>query len=956
MIKERIRRTKTNSTNSVDTKQYIDVQLKQHTKVMPFLNISNTIDQREQFETERESCTKYRLILTIKPYCTNILFNTVTEIVKNEGTKDPNLLKIANAKAITLDTKELGDDYEIKGKTSVTNVDMVRNSEYSNGSNPFVYHCGFDIFNNHILRNQSFKLICTNPIQQNSYNTIEDYMRYEDGSSVKLSRRTDIDKIVTGENRHLYMKDDILSFINSINTNLSEENGWYGFNNRSTIPSCEKKEIKKGTYEWKDLKVSKVFNGKNMNTIEENDRMCCEFIEMYPDSSLYSFSPKYNKFQNREEQNWDICITYPYENDSSKDRILINGTTEDGTICNALLLAEVKCTKGTSTQDVVLFRSYVKHNLTVGDSFKLYYNKKNQEGSGIFVEFEDKEFVVTNIGNLSDEYQDYYFYINDYQDIVEVTGEDLNLYNFRFVKVVNGRECKYYYRKFRKLPNFRIKTKELTDEIAQNREKINGETNTDFNEEIESFENYLKENCTVKHEGKEALLFNKEQYPLAFSKTIYGDKNAQITYTDTIEIDKLTDNLGRPLTELYVTFIKRNKGHNLWYKASKTVEDMENIEFSHCFGEVISGLDIHGEKGDSEEIKKNREEVGDGSVLYNEIKDKALDTDIDVDKTDIFYGDVVELNPHTMKETTLSEVYFRFNTEQREHNFSEDNTNELDCSTFIYDEIESDDYDRYGFNCAHYDVKDINEKDPIRRIEGYYYKAHYPIQVREFGALRQASHKQLKVVWCRPRQSNGLYIDVVSSLPSGATDNGTVYLCDNSTGEILNKLKVYSVLSSIRLLLNPLKKTDKNYKSIYEIVEGLLYSVRDVKEGDTWVDEDGNKHTAGKDETVEDYSTPKYILRTKNEDIPNYAYHVGNNVYIWRDVLNVGSNDAVSLTEYPFANDHFYINKDINFFLKRQDPFGENGLYAEILTPNDIYGNGKTTNIYEYNDSSNVVC
>ena len=77
---------------------------------------------------------------------------------------------------------------------------------------------------------------------------------------------------------------------------------------------------------------------------------------------------------------------------------------------------------------------------------------------------------------------------------------------------------------------------------------------------------------------------------------------------------------------------------------------------------------------------------------------------------------------------------------------------------------------------------------------------------------------------------------------------------------------------------------------------------------------------------------------------------------MWRDVLNVGNKDTVELTEYPFANGHFYINKDINFFLKRQDPFGDNGLYSESKSPNDIYGNVKKTSNYEYKDEENRIC
>lgn len=967
MQDKRIRLNSTDSVNSVDRENFLDVEIKQHTKVFPFGNVIDTIDQRQQFETERENCTNYRLILTVNPYCSNILFNTVTEIVQNEGndkTDDGNKLIFVNSKAISVSNT---GDYEIKGKNkNVTNVDMVRNTEYANGKSPFVYHCGWDIFNNHILRNQTFKLVNsykTPPIvtfstkdkdgkeikdkdgkdieqNVNVFNTIRDFMRDANGDNIKLHRRTDIDTIDTDKtDKRLYLVDDVLSFEDSMNANIYEQNGWFGFNNRSSIVTTEWNDKIK---EWKDMQTAKVFN--------DEDSLACGFIEMYPDSSLYSFSPKYNKFQNREEHNWDICITYPYKNDygyeydedtnkidlNKKNIKLIVTKTSDNDIINALLLANVRKTKGTSGQDILLFRSFVKHNLKTGDKFKLFYSDDKET----YTEIKDILFEVVNIGNLESEYQDYYFYINNIQDVYDSIGKEiLDGYSFRFIKVVNNRECKYYFRKFKKLPNFKFKKRDLTDEDVDNNGK---------------FKDYIDENCSTK-EGK-MLLFNKEQYPLAFSNTVYGDGNTQIVFTDSIDIDKLTDNLGRPITELYITFIKRNKGHDVWYNATHTPQELKEIEFSHCFSEVISGLKMHNEPYDSDDLKDLRKELNDITCITTKDENLFFDKDIDIDNTNEFYGDLVELSQATMKETVLSDICFRFNTEQRE------NGTFAKCGKYVYDAIITDDYDLAGFVC---DANELDEKNIIRK-EGYYYKAHYPIKVREFGAMRQGSHKEIKVSSCKPKQSNGMFIEVVSTLRSGVTSGSIVYLYDTEqNNKKVAELTVNSVQSSVRFLLNTMKRKDANYTpifdyiSIFDIVKGLLYSERVVKKGEKWTNEYGLEEIAEKDDiTVKDYSQPKYIMRLKNIDIPHYAYEVGenSNVFLWRDVLNVGNKDTVELTEYPFANGHFYINKEINFFLKRQDPFGYNDLYASELYPNDIYGNVKEENIYEYKDETNVVC
>lgn len=965
MQEERIRLTSTDSANSVNRDAFVDVELQHHTKVFPFPSVSNTIDQRELFEQERADSTKYRLILTINPYCTNVLFNAVTEIVKNEGTDSPSDLLIASE------------------ESNPSNTNMVRNTQYSNEG--YEYHCGFDIFNNHILRNQSFKVV--NPITDKShkyqntiggqmdkhYNTIEDIMRYSDGSEVVLKRRTNVTKIEGAETspsqnyaRHLYLKDDILSFMDSINANLSEQNGWWGFNNRSSIPSCKfigKNEKKVGI--WSDMKISKTINGEYYNGDEIEEHMACEFVEMYPDSTLYSFSPKYNRFQNREEQNWDVCIMYPYKSfgldytkPEERNKVLINGSLAEAdeqgnTYVNGLLLADYKQTKGTSGQNIVLFRSYVKHNLNRGDKIKLFYNTDTSDCQGDFIEIKDKLFEVINVGNLKSDYLEYYFYINDVNDLKQalgITDEESkieeNTYTFRFVKVVNDRDCKYYYRQFRKLPNLRFKKEELTEEIV--------------NDEVE-FEKYINKNCR-KTANSEMRPFNKEQYPLAFSRTIYNDGNTQITFTDTIDIDKFADNLGRPLTELFVTFIKRNKGHDIWYKKQKTANDLKNIEFSHCFGEVKSGLDVHIERSDDEYILNTRKRIGDCTLITNTDGD-ALDNDITLEnkEKDILFGDVVELDRYNMRETVLSDVHFRFNTEQREHEFEQ---GELNCGKFVFEEIMGDDYDydyyqvngnKSGFYCEPTDADDLNEEKTTYRPEGYHYKAHYPIKVREFGSMRQGSHKDIKISSCKPKQANGMFIEVVSSLRSGVNGGDIVFLCDE-TEEIMIPLTVNSVQSNVRFLLNPMVYGSDGYKSVFEIVEGLLYSERTVEVGETWIDEYGNQNIAEETAVQKDYGKPKYILRLKDTSIPSYAYKVAVNTYLWRDVLNVGHKDTVELTEYPFANGHFYINKDINFFLERQDPFAYGGLYKMNKYPNDIFGNIKKESNYVYKDEEHRVC
>ena len=213
---------------------------------------------------------------------------------------------------------------------------MIKNTEYSNNKCGYVYHCGYDIFNNHILRNTTFKQVNTlrnenknqtdsnqtgSPLLSKIFNTIGDVMRYSDGDSVKYTKRYNISSAPTMNlNNHLYEYSDILSITDSINQNLIEEKGWFGFTNGMNINS-KLYTGSNGNIWGKELSVNKVINRQK----------ACEFIDMYPDRSLFSFNPKINKKAKRLEYNWKMCLTYPY--DTTYNHLLVYGDGVNGLDC-----------------------------------------------------------------------------------------------------------------------------------------------------------------------------------------------------------------------------------------------------------------------------------------------------------------------------------------------------------------------------------------------------------------------------------------------------------------------------------------------------------------------------------------------------------------------------------------------------------------------------------------------
>jgi hypothetical protein len=66
---------------------------------------------------------------------------------------------------------------------------------------------------------------------------------------------------------------------------------------------------------------------------------------------------------------------------------------------------------------------------------------------------------------------------------------------------------------------------------------------------------------------------------------------------------------------------------------------------------------------------------------------------------------------------------------------------------------------------------------------------------------------------------------------------------------------------------------------------------------------------------------------------------MGDGRVFWREIQAEGTFDENSTfkKEHPFTNGRFYINNNINLYLRRQDPFGDYGLLATTF-PADLYG------------------
>ena len=967
---------------------YIGVGLGNHVKKFSNRSEQHLVDVYQVYLDEKDASDKYRLIFTINPVCTNALFNAITEITYKEGSEECYCLP--NTDALAPDKLTYPN---IISNQPITRLQAIRDTEYSNENiYGLTYLPGIDLFNNHLMRQNGFNCVMKRTgrdclrdgkiwhLKENSdilditgatenitdvFNTIRDYQRTRDGKRIdKTFPGLDATYLnpTTGE-PHIYQEAEILSFDTTIKERLKEKNGWFGFYNPSTL------EIPVAKY--------KDENGKVDNEIDIyinrllNDRNACDFIEMFPDRSRFTFVPQKNKYRrNRLEKNWEYCLTYPYL--STQEMINKDGTPvlaegnetvlnpvvaerdSAGNVRNGLAFSVIEEFVTDGDKQRILFQATNSiHNLAPKDTINFYYpandNGEYDASGGTFTGVFSVQ--VTGIGDKNGELQQYYFTI-DHEDAPKGWfDEDGRLKNEmkikgRFCKTVFGVECMYYFRVFRRLPNFNEISKD------ENRAYYIGKYNApkyDFKSEI-----------------------NK----LAFANNIYGDNIVQILYLDDIDVNGLTDNLERPVSDIYLTIVKANNGHEKWYPETGTAKySDEDITIARAFGKVTSGIDLPPEDGfmrnynvhrihniDFQKVCEtygsgftrpyenlgnidknynldgNRESTNDNDRCLDKNLIKPLETledDVTIDQ-EFFLGDMVEFSLSQYQETILEPVYHRFNTAQREY-VSED------YKDIVIDEIYMDDYEGSetaitqntgetidgNFKCVEttynrgFDTSDETTTANTKALitypgnlfpEGYYYQPHYRVHLKDISdRVSQSSDTLVKL-----------------------TEDGV------ETGETESEVSFTTALDYDIIAKDEIVIQDTKNNIFYDAIVTNVTGVT----GETRVEaalKDGRKINEG----LNDDEKPKsFLVFKKTLGIPKYAMHYPDTggKYVWRALVphSKVSSDS-EIYDKPFANGAHYRHLGINFFLRRQDPLG----YYELNTKT-MYSTGEVNKLNNF--------
>lgn len=825
---EILRNSNTNKL-SRDEEIKLGVSIDSTQKVIPRTGLlSSVLSLYELYNEERDNCDRFRLIFTVNPICTNVLYNIKTEIVKGEGSDDCVCLNYENIPWTGL-SEEVNNVINTSGD-SLTFEQAMLDTEYSyKDLGGLVYHCGVDIFDNHMLRNTGFQFFkkpsgntgtITDDKAREVFNTINSYLTDNDGKVVK--EKMSLTNETTEVEMHAYYMDNIMSFQDSFLENLREIDGWYGFYNAGNIniPNTE-------------------IDGKEVNlnrTINNNKQ--CEFIDLYPDRSLFSFIPKVNKARRRVENNWDYCITYPAESDSGM-LVTCGVANSDGSI----RMTKIESGRTDGGNYLIRFTTIIDHGLSVGDYIGLRTN----------VNDDIIRCQVTSLGDLEGHNTDRVFTIRYNNiarlDILHENEADSSVtidtsWSASFKRISNGVECKYYFRVLKKLGDYRSECNKIVG-----------------------------------------------------GKNIYGDKFAQIVFTDDIVLPfDVKDNLGMPVSELYLTVVKRNAGNRLWYDypsdASGSTLGSPSIEFSHCFGKVTAALDLSDTVGDynihrihncegvdifgtESGIVQSIGSEGDGITVYD----------------DTFYLDIVEFDQTTFAEKSLEPVYFRFNTRQREFNPTDTGVTNV-FSSITYHELMSDDYTPNGSNgFSDFEVSALTIPDtsntgetptPVNLMpEGYYYKPSFRVKVRERSDFKTSPMKLMRGdVEIREDAEWGMVFECGTDL---GLKFGDVICFVNADSTAMGQFKRFVRTEDSNFIVVDIDPSMAGpYSYVYRVVDRCpLYSV----------------------------------VNPKTSEL------------VWREIVPMSELDNDSdLYDMPFSNGANYRHTNINFFLRRQDPDGNYGL------------------------------
>jgi len=479
----------------------------------------------------------------------------------------------------------------------------------------------------------------------------DSYLKINVNNSQKLLPLDEINKVVNVAERFIVERNRctfyrILGTVNSTmsnplfnltNNNLSDKFTWSWFNTYDFLDNSFPKN--NDNFDDEDY----TFPAAVKNFLKEKDGW---FGAFEPDKTkaalcnFYDVEPKRERFSliaDKNPFNNTVQNPTPVKNWEVTITYPASSDKTHSMVSGGLLITSVE-EAIVSTRSMTAIGLSCRHNLQIADTVRII-------GTNGY----NGDYVVVRTGLDNGDDKEYFFVIDTpYNQNNSIT------INSRIKKVIADVESEYYFRLFKK-----IKTR--VSPVIEN-------------------DDY-------------------ETYNVAFSENLFNDAYVQISFNEDVDVKDLTDNLGRPLSEIYLSFIKTDS--------------------NGLFTQVKSGFEVpyNSRLKNSDTISYLRSipvinRIHNGNTTPF-VSHSALELDIKLSDS-YFYGDIVEYNTQTLLEVVLAEVHHCFNTNNRESNPTLTYTTKVGV-----------------IPPATPPTKTI---DLGPRYEGYYYKPFHKMKIREFSS------------------------------------------------------------------------------------------------------------------------------------------------------------------------------------------------------------------------------
>ena len=565
---------------------------------------------------------------------------------------------------------------------------------------------------------------------------------------------------------------------------------------------------------------------EELELVGDNESSLCEF---------FSFDPGFDRLNMLDpdgKPNYMLKLTYPHSIDPNIK--LVQGGLP--LYMGIPVITQLAVTFNGS--NYVAFQTVINHGLQPNDTIKLYNFIDNTGGS---LALPTREFSVFKLGDQNGNNTERIFVLNIDSVYINFTLAST------FRRITQGVISQYYVR------NFEALTFEYTD---------------------------------------------YDIYPAAFGANYYNDNLAAFNFIKDIDVDGIVDNLGRPLSEIYLTIVKNDNDADITTKnAQYWLEQQSTLPaaIKNRFWTKIKGGFLT-EKNTS--VNYNIRAIGDPNYASSTWFENIDESDNN------FVGDIVEYNSAELLERRLEEVYHRMNTIYRE-NLSAITLANLAATTvsatFKFGPGVNNTLSfTIGQGLAPADFPTVGTKIHLC----------YSNEIAAESGCVETTIKKIKTLFgtnivkkIEIHDGN----DWANEIAQG--DNITISFngCPCSAPEIDtgNKNEGYIYRPHIKLQI----------REFSSIINPLL-----------------DLQTVFNQYNITDAAQQQQIKDAY--EVPSYAQQVSPNVFRWRRLLEIGEIDPLgSGVDYPFESGAHYVHINERFYWQRQDP------------PCDFYLTSKTIKI-----------